>query len=95
MRIYISGQITDNPDYKGQFQAAEEYLKYKYPECKIVNPAKLSEVYQNGNYDEYMDICLEMLGKSDYIHLLKGWKKSKGACIEYGFSKALDIEVIY
>lgn len=52
MRIYISGQITDNPDYKGQFQAAEEYLKYKYPECKIVNPAKLSEVYQNGNYDE-------------------------------------------
>ena len=39
MKIYISGAITNNHDYKEDFERAEDYLQREYPSADIINPA--------------------------------------------------------
>ena len=39
MKIYISGAITNNPNYKKDFERAEDYLQREYPSADIINPA--------------------------------------------------------
>ena len=82
-RIYISGPITDNPDYKEDFKRAEEWL---WDNGYVpISPAKINgEIPEQAEFthDEYMDVCLSILGKCDGIYLLKGWQESRGALIE-------------
>ena len=39
MKIYISGAITNNPNYKEDFERAEDFLQREYPSADIINPA--------------------------------------------------------
>lgn len=94
MRIYISGRITNNPNYKEDFGRAEGYLREKYPEARIVNPAKMGEVFQHGTWGEYMAICKTMLAMCDVIYLLKGWQKSKGAQWEYQYAQSMEMDIM-
>ena len=89
MKIYISGPVTGTDDYKERFQRAEEKLKGKYEYSMIVNPTKIQEIFskpENVTHDEYMHVALSVLDKCDCIHMMSGWKKSQGACIEYGYA---------
>lgn len=94
MRIYISGAITNNKDFKKDFENAEVELKKKFLKASIINPSKLKDVFPGGTYEEYMDICLNLLKKCEYIHQINGWEDSQGACIEYGYALAKNISVI-
>ena len=94
MRIYISGAITDNPNYKEDFARGEAKLREKYPDAQIVNPAKLSEVFPDGAWGEYMAICKTMLAMCDAIYLLKGWQKSKGAQWEYQYAQSMEMDIM-
>ncbi len=94
MRIYISGGITGVENYKEKFAEAEEKLKAEYPEADIVNPAKLSEIYQNGNCEDYIDICLYLLAKCDSIYMLQGWEDSKGASIEHTYARIKEMTIV-
>lgn len=38
MRIYISGAMTSDPDYEEKFNAAERWIRRKYPDAEVVNP---------------------------------------------------------
>ena len=88
MKIYISGAITNVPDYKENFARAEEKLKAEYPEAEIINPTVLDALPLT--YDEYMELDLKLLDMCGAIYMLNGWEKSKGACIEYGYALAKD-----
>ena len=52
MKVYIAGAITDNPNYKEQFNKAEERLKAAGHE--VINPAK----NQGYTYREYINAGL-------------------------------------
>lgn len=95
MRIYISGSITNNRNFRYDFDRAAELLKEKFDGCDIVNPAWLHKVYENGTHAEYMKICLQLLKMSDTIYMLPGWEVSKGARKEYNFAIRHSITVFF
>lgn len=87
MRVYISGAITGNKNYIAQFLNAEHELKALGFE--VVNPARLNNIMpKSATYEEYMDMCIDLLRICDNIYMLKGWHKSAGANREYGYALA-------
>lgn len=92
-RVYISGPITGIEDYMENFDKAEKELKSVG--FSVVNPAKiLSQMPENTEYEEYMDMSMMMLSMCDSIYMLKGWEKSTGANREYGYALATDITIM-
>lgn len=80
MRIYISGPITNNPEYMEQFAKAAKTLEargYKY-----INPAELNKALPDAEWEDYMLVAFELLRKADAITMLTGWDKSNGAKVE-------------
>lgn len=81
-RIYISGPMTGIPDYKKNFNEAEETLKMAG--WDVVNPAKIDDFLGDCNfsYDELLKIDIALLDTCDGIYMLEGWENSRGALIE-------------
>ena len=92
MRIYISGPITNTPDYISNFSVAEQKLKSEYPNAEIINPTVLDKLPLE--YDEYMKLDLMLIDMCDAIYMMNGWKKSKGACIELGYAVAKELIIL-
>lgn len=91
LKVYISGPITDNPDFKKQFAEASAYVeKYGY---EAVNPAN-NEI-PDGNWQDYMKMDLHQLIDCNAIYMLKGWSKSKGAKLEHRIAKELNMLISY
>ena len=87
MKIYISGSITNNPNYKEDFERAEDYLQREYPSADIINPALVnSYLPKSTTYEEYMKMCFCMLDMCEAIFMLKGWSKSCGSNREYWYA---------
>lgn len=89
-KIYISGAITGTTDYMERFAQAESYLtKAGYG---VVNPAKVNaQLPKSTTYEEYMKLSFCMLEMCDCVYMLRGWRRSKGANME--FQKARDIGI--
>lgn len=90
MKIYITGKITGDPNYKAKFARAEE--KLKAAGHVVMNPAILPDGFE---YDEYMRICLVMLDVCDAIYLLTDWKQSEGARKEYNHAMWVGKDAIF
>lgn len=98
MRIYISGKVTGDENYKYKFKRAEEdlYLKYALFEPKVENMPYKEHLKLNGkSWDECMIECLACLNSCDTIYMLRDWKDSTGACIELGYAIAQNMTVIF
>lgn len=93
-RIYISGGITQVSDYQRNFDKAEEYVKLKYPRTEVINPTMV-KLPESCTHEDYMKICIPLLELADTIYMMRGWEKSKGACIEYGFALGANKTIIF
>ena len=89
MNIYISGSISQNPNYKEQFAVAERQLIAAGH--TVVNPAR-----NTGNsYKEYIDKGLAQEMKCDAIYMLSGYEESTGAMLELQYAKAVDMKIMF
>ena len=96
MKIYISGAITNNPDYKEDFERAEDYLQREYPSADIINPALVNSFLpKSTTYEEYMKMSFCMLDMCEAIFMMRGWEKSCGANRELGYAIAKKKTVFY
>lgn len=82
MKIYISGGISKDLNFKKKFRIAEEKLLDKGH--AVINPAIMPIGFSQ---EEYMHVDLAMLDICDGVYLLNNWESSKGANIEYEYAK--------
>lgn len=91
VRVYISGAISNDENYKEKFANAEKKLKeMRY---NVVNPTVLDAI-DGLTYEEYMKLDIDLLDMCDAIYMLKGWEKSRGANREYGYALAKDLIIL-
>lgn len=89
---YISGPITNNPDYISDFSKAE-YEIYDLG-LRPVNPTRLVPFNKNWQWEDYMREDIKLLLNCSYIYMLKGWKDSRGAKLEKNLADQLKIKTI-
>lgn len=92
MKIYISGPITNNPNYREDFQAAAEMLKAKGH--TVLDPTVWVREGIELAYSEYMELDIAMLKVCDTIYLLPGWQESNGAKYEYSIARELGLNIL-
>lgn len=73
-KAYIAGKITNNQNYKEEFQKAEKYLKSQG--YIVMNPARLNSGFEQ---KDYMHICMAMIDICEAVFFLANWKDSPGA----------------
>ena len=91
MKIYISGAITKNKNYKQQFAKAQKQLEALGFE--VINPAAVSAALPLLPYAAYMRICSALLMEADAICMLNGWERSCGATAELAMANALGLKL--
>lgn len=89
MKIYIAGKITDNPNYKEEFDRYA--IAYEAEEHIVLNPAELPEGMAK---EDYMRICFAMIDVADKVCFLPGWYSSAGARLEYDYCTYIGKPVI-
>ena len=102
-KIYISGPITNIENWQKNFIAAEEALCSWAKAIAVVNPyriaMRLEKEYRKNerfpDYTDYMREDIKALSECDAICLLPGWKRSKGARMEYRIAKILCMDIFY
>lgn len=79
-RVYIAGPMTGIPGFNyaefNRVAASLRALGYT-----ALNPAE-NPAPACGSWEGYMRMAIAQLVRCDEIHLLRGWSKSRGACIE-------------
>ena len=93
MKIYISGRITNNPNYREEFYKASEWLVAQG--YQPINPSNLDITFPDLSYEEYMTLDYKLLEMCEGIFMIHGWQSSKGACAELTYAKSLGKKIIY
>lgn len=92
MKVYISGPITNEPNYRKKFRRAALWLAVGGHEP--VSPVDmLSGIHFD--YEQYMAIDLAAVRQCDGVYMLKGWESSEGAKREKECADAYHIPVFY
>lgn len=89
MKIYLSGKITGDKDYKAKFNKMAELLtNLGYA---VFNPAILPDGF---DYEDYMKIDLIALSTCDAVFLMNDWVASPGAIREKAEADRLGIKIL-
>lgn len=94
MTVYISGGITDVPDFKERFKNAERHLRGLG--FNVINPAGLQDNVTIGDFThyDYMNFCIGLLELSDCIYFLDNWEQSDGAKTEMRQARLLNKKIV-
>lgn len=92
--IYISGGITNVPNYPTKFRIAEETLiKLGF---NVINPCRCNDILPpNSKHSDYMVISLAALSLCDSIYMLKDWENSKGASMEFEYALGKGYKIFF
>lgn len=81
MKIYISGSITNDFNYKEKFKQAEEkLLKMGHA---VLNPTVIPPIF---SHKEHMYIDYAMIDICDALYMLEDWEDSEGAKTEHEYA---------
>ena len=89
MKVYISGKITGDADYKQKFKAAQNILESAGFE--VFNPAEQEDTGKSWTWNMKKDIAGLM--ECDAIFLLKDWEESRGARLECYIAQQLEMKI--
>ena len=94
MTVYISGAITDAPDFKDRFKEAEKHLRGLG--FNVINPAGLQDNVTIGDFThyDYMNICVALIELTDCVYFLDGWENSDGSKDEYNYACNIGIPTV-
>ena len=89
-KIYLSGKISGDPDFKRKFEEkARELTELGY---QVFNPAVHPDIF---TWEQFMELDLLALSHCDSIYLLDDWKDSRGAQMEYDQALRLGKEIMF
>lgn len=94
MTIYISGAISNEPNAKQLFNEAKREMLELYPDSDVINPMQLPHQHDH-SWESFMREDIAALTKCEAIYMLRNWKKSRGAKIEFGIAENLKMKIIY
>lgn len=80
-KLYISGKITGDPDYKEKFEKVRKESEDNYI---VLNPAVLPEGMLPA---DYIRVCFAMIDAADVVLFLPDYKESKGAMLEWDYCR--------
>jgi len=90
-RIYVAGPMSNIKDFNYpafNLVAAELRAQGHHAENPAENPAPPC-----GSWEAYMRMAIAQLVTCNEIHMLPGWKESRGAKVEYQLAKILGLTV--
>lgn len=87
---YLSGSVTNDPDFRDKFAYAEFQLKSRG--LKVINPVKHEKDGKEWSY--YLRKDLRKLTKCHGIILIDGWENSKGALLELKVAQELELDIM-
>lgn len=92
-KAYIAGPMSGFEDFnRPLFDRCEAWLESQ--EVKPVSPAHLNRMLgDDATYERFLRAGIKFLVDCDWIIMLPGWEKSKGACLELEIADACGIEV--
>ncbi|CAN7450048.1 DUF4406 domain-containing protein [Acidovorax sp. LjRoot66] len=91
-RIYVAGPMTGLPELNfPAFHAAAAVLRSAGHH--VENPAEINADPTAG-WQDCMRKDIARLVTCDAIHLLQGWSKSRGACLEHQIAVGLGLEIL-
>ena len=94
MKVYISGAITNNPEYVEQFDAAEKALIEAGHE--VVNPAKINmPLPESTTHDEFMHVSFALMDLCNTIFMLESWVNSNGAHMEFEYAMRRKMTIVF
>lgn len=90
-KIYISGPITGNLQFREHFDTAHKLISIARPAAAIVNPTTICS--DRWSWSRCMLSCLWHLMGCRQIAMIEGWQQSRGARIELLVALLLKMEV--
>lgn len=92
-KIYISGPISGLPFDKVERAFNDAEIRLQEEGYEVVNPLE-NGLTKDHSWREHMKADIKLLMECDTIYLLKGYKDSKGAMIEYDLARILGYDII-
>jgi hypothetical protein len=90
MKIYISGKMNGDDNFKVKFDIAEgDCIKAGF---EVINPANLP---RPETWKIALKRDLKILSECDAIYMLSDWEYSKGARLEHWYAKRYNLEIYY
>lgn len=91
-KIYISGKITGDPQYKEKFDYVAAVI-----EAAGYAPVNPTEVHLEdaATWGDYMRHDIKLLCDCDGVYMLNDWQESKGAKIEHQLAQDLGMKIYY
>lgn len=91
-KVYISGPIT-GIDFGNRFAFSCARNALELCGYEVVDPSEV-QLDDEATWTDYMRADLKLLLDCDFIYMLEGWEKSRGARIERELAKNLRIKEI-
>ena len=94
-KVYLSGPITGIANLNiDEFQKYED--KFINLNFKVINPHKLhtSEETETFKWHEFMRKDIKEMMQCDFVAVLSGWEKSKGANLELYIARNEEMPII-